>query len=112
MARRYKRDKRGRFAGGGAIAAVTRSTSMGSHARRAATTVKAEKAGAKTRAQRDSRAAASSYGPSFGGVRVRAVMPSVANRSQRDAAAGRKKTKTMERERRSLLRRGSMRGGG
>lgn len=110
-----RRDSRGRFAsgsgGGGAIAAVTRGSSTGSRARRAATTVRAEQKGKKDTVQRDKRVASGGYGPDYGGVRRRVASPAAGRRATQDVSAGRKKLKTMERERRSLLRRGSMRGG-
>jgi len=61
--------------------------------------------------QADRRSELAGYGPSFGGVRRRVAAPSVGRRATQDVSASRKKLKTMERERRSLLRRGSMRGG-
>lgn len=106
-----RRDSKGRFAGSGAVAAATRSTSTGARARRAATTVKAEQKGKSERVRSDQRSALASYGPSFGGVRRRAAAPAVGRRAAQDVSSGRKKIKTMERERRSLLRRGAMRGG-
>lgn len=95
------RDSRGRFASGsGAIGAATRSTSTGAHALRSARTVKAEVAGNKTRTQRDARAAASTS--------RRRGAPTVAASYGRQANLGKMKGKTMERERKSLLRRSSI----
>jgi hypothetical protein len=104
-----RRDSKGRFAGSGAVGSSRRTTSMGLSARRNAATLKQEQAGNKERQQfktRDARTqqTRAAMGQARGG--------SAGRLSTKQAAASRKKGATMERERRSLLRRGSMRGGG
>lgn len=109
MARRYKRDSKGRFAGSGAIGSSRRSTSTGADARRSTQTLKGEQASNKERQQFKTRDARTQQ---TRGTQGQARGGSSARLSTKQAAASRKKGKLMERERRSLLRRGSMRGGG
>jgi len=107
-----RRDSRGRFAGSGAIASRGRATSTGARARRSAQTIKHEQSGAKNFASERGRASRniSKYAKQESGDAAKFLHTS-ARGYTRQAASTRKKGKTMERERRSLLRRGSMRGG-
>ena len=124
MARTYRRDSRGRFAGGGggggsgrgatrmgSIAGVTRSTSTGRRARLSAGTAKAEAAGAKQRSRRDM----ADSNRRVLGVRYAsapdASLRTVSRERRRESNQGRQLVKAIGRERRSLLRRGSRRGG-
>jgi len=120
MARRYKRDAIGRFAskGSGGIGSSRRSTSTGADARRGARTVRGEQTGRTGRARYQAgsaraalrgRAASIADGGSKSGAKL---LGNVAVTQRGKSNQSRAKVKTMERERRSLLRRGSMRGGG
>ena len=126
MARRYKRDSRGRFAatGGkaptsGSISAATRTTTSGSRARMNARTTRAEQVGRTGNARYQAQSARATMRGradiiASGGSGARSgakMLGEVATRSQQRGNQSRQKAKTMERERRSLLRRGSMRGG-
>jgi hypothetical protein len=98
-----RRDAKGRFAGGGGSASIggaARSTNYGKSAIRSARTVKAEVAGAKQRTQEHARLATNT-------TRRRGA-PTVAKMYKQDAAQGRKRVKQMQRERKSLLRRGQI----
>jgi hypothetical protein len=96
-----RRDSKGRFSSGsGAIGSSRRNTSSGADARRSARTLKSEQSGNKARAQGDAR-----YGRTT-------TVSSVASSKTRSANQAKQRGKTMERERRSLVRRGAMRGGG
>lgn len=103
-----RRDSKGRFAGGGgggggrfqSISGVGRATSTGSRARRSAATAKQEISGNKSRAQGDARYARTT------------TVGSVGRMKTRSSNQAKQRARSIERERRSLLRRGSMRGGG
>lgn len=117
MARTYKRDKLGRFAGSGSISTSTRATTTGARARRNAKSMKQEQAGQKERKQYMAKSARSSmrYRAELADSGSTAGAKSLGNSARlygRKSNQSRQKSKTMERERRSLLRRGSMRGGG
>jgi hypothetical protein len=109
-----RRDSKGRFAGSGSTAARGRATTTGARARRSTQTLKQEQSGAKDfGAQRSRQSRISSrYASQNPGTSDAAYLTTAARGYTRQAAATRKKGKAMERERRSLLRRGSMRGGG
>jgi hypothetical protein len=115
-----RRDSKGRFAGSGgkaptsgSISTATRATTTGARARRNAASMKQEQSGAKNFASERSRASrnVSKFAKQESGEAAKFLHTS-ARGYTRQAAATRKKGKAMERERRSLLRRGSMRGGG
>ncbi len=108
-----RRDQKGRFAGSGSTAARGRATTTGARARRSTQTLKQEQSGAKDFGRSRSRAArnTSKFAKQESGSDAQ-LLQSSARGYTRQAAATRKKGKAMERERRSLLRRGSMRGGG
>jgi hypothetical protein len=123
-----RRDRLGRFAGSGgggkarssgSISTTTRATTTGARARLNARTMKAEQVGAKGTASYQARSARAtmrgraSVMADGGNYRSGAkLLGNVATRNTQRSNQSRAKVKTMERERRSLLRRGSMRGGG
>lgn len=112
MARRYKRDSKGRFAGSGTFRAGSRAADKGKDARSNAslmrTLSKGEKEGGKIDA-RNARIAGRSRGASTG---TDAKLIGRAERSfAQKANQSKVKQRKMERERKSFTRKGAMRSG-
>jgi len=117
-ARRYDRDKRGRFSGGGASSGTfkpgRKALASGKSARSDASMMKTLKGGEKSGGQISSRAARSSART----VRRRTsnstemeYVGRAASMSKKDANKSKVKQRRMEKERRSFARKGARRGG-
>lgn len=108
-----RRDSKGRFAGSGATSSRRRATSSGADARRSVQSMKSEQAGNKDYGKQRARQSRISkrYAGENPGTSDAKYLTTAARGYQRQASGARKKGAAMERERRSLLRRGAMRGG-
>ena len=117
MARRYNRDKIGRFAskgGSGTMSSARKATARGSSARQDASMVRTLKGGEKSGGQMSARAARSSAGTFRRRTSDSSDMNFVskaASAFKRDANKSKIKQRRMESERRSLARKGARRGG-
>jgi hypothetical protein len=96
----------------GSIIGATRSTKSGRSARLSAATAKAEAKGAKQRSQRDQAdSQRRAYGVRYASNEAPPGLRAMARGKRQEANQGRQLVKAINRERRSLLRRGSRRGG-
>ena len=113
MARTYKRDRNGRFAGSGTFRAGSRAADKGKDARSNASLMKTLKDGEKKGGAMDSRNARSASKSRASSSGTEANLIGRAERSFKQRANQSKiKQRKMERERKSFARKGAMRGGG
>ncbi len=118
MARRYVRDKNGRFAGkggSGSFSSARKATAKGSSARQDASMVKTLESGEKAAGQMSARAGRSSagtFGSRASNSRDMNFVGKAATAFKRDSNKSRIKQRKMEKERQSFARKGARRGGG
>ncbi len=118
MARRYNRDRIGRFAGkggSGSFSSARKATAKGSSARQDASMVKTLKGGEKSGGQMSARAGRSSSGTFRRRTSNSSDMNFVSKAGtafKKDANKSKIKQRKMEKERKSFARKGARHGGG